>query len=323
MKRKLTLAVALIAATSFLASAQEETSTTVKTFGGRDQYRTFSIGINAGALAPVVLTGGSNDFTNWDTNFGYGLSLRKQVAHSFGLEANLLMGKISGNNNDAPGGVAGGYRSFETQIGYGLDLRGVANVATVDFLRRENAVNFNVSAGFGLLGFAPSYVNAANVETDWKGQAGDSGDKDYIKQAYIPVGVGAKFKVSNVVAFTLGYTMNFVDGDNLDARYSNESKDKFSYTSVGLEFSLGSKSKPDLTWANPVATMYDELNDPSLREDVNKLKVRTTNAETSVEDLKKDSDGDGVADHLDKCPSTAAGVKVDGAGCPLVVPQSK
>lgn len=322
MRKKLTLAIVLLSATSFLASAQEETtSTTVKTFGGRNQYRTFSIGVNAGALAPVVLTGGSNDFTNWDTNFGYGLSLRKQVSHSFGVEANLLMGKIGGNNNDALGGVAGGYRSYETQIAYGLDLRGVINVVTINFLKRENVLNFNVSTGFGLLGFAPSYVNAANAEIDWKGKAGDNGDKDYVKQAYIPVGIGTKFKVSNVVAFTIAYTMNFVDGDNLDARYASQSNDKFSYTSVGLEFSLGSKSKPDLTWANPIATMYDELNDASLREDVNKLKVRTTNVETSVEDLKKDADGDGVADHLDKCPSTPAGVKVDGAGCPLVVLQ--
>lgn len=30
-----------------------------------------------------------------------------------------------------------------------------------------------------------------------------------------------------------------------------------------------------------------------------------------------DSDGDGVADALDKCPETPAGVDVDGAGCPL------
>ncbi len=32
---------------------------------------------------------------------------------------------------------------------------------------------------------------------------------------------------------------------------------------------------------------------------------------------KKDSDGDGVADDMDRCPGTASGVKVDGNGCPL------
>ncbi len=32
---------------------------------------------------------------------------------------------------------------------------------------------------------------------------------------------------------------------------------------------------------------------------------------------KKDSDGDGVPDHLDRCPDTPPGVKVDAFGCPI------
>jgi OOP family OmpA-OmpF porin len=316
MKRNFTKVIALAAlmtASASFTQAQEA----VKTFGGKSQYRTWSIGINGGALAPVVLTGGSNDYTNWDANLGYGVNLSKQFTHSFSLQGNLLFGKLAGNNNDAPGQGAGlGYRSFETQIGYGADLRGVVNVATVDFLRRNNAVSFNVSLGYGLLAYAPSYVNGANAEIDWKGQAGQDSDKDYIKEAYVPVGVGVKFKVSNVVNFNLGYTMNFVDGDNLDARYS-KSNDKFSYTSAGLEFTLGSKAKPSLAWSNPVATLYDELADDTLKQEVDRLKGRTTTVEGNVSDLKKDTDGDGVADHLDKCANTPAGIIVDGGGCPL------
>jgi OOP family OmpA-OmpF porin len=33
--------------------------------------------------------------------------------------------------------------------------------------------------------------------------------------------------------------------------------------------------------------------------------------------LYPDSDGDGVPDHLDKCPDTPSGIKVDATGCPL------
>jgi OOP family OmpA-OmpF porin len=47
------------------------------------------------------------------------------------------------------------------------------------------------------------------------------------------------------------------------------------------------------------------------------LKGRVTNVENAVNDLKKDSDGDGVSDQFDKCPNTPAGTVVDGAGCPL------
>ena len=313
--------VAVMGVTS-LASAQDAPATTssAKVFGGRAQYRTWSLGINGGVLAPVVVTGGTNDFTNWDVNLGYGISLRKQLGHAFGLEGNIFRGKLSGTNKDAPGGVKNGVREFETDIQYSADIRGVVNVATVDFLRRENSVNFFVTAGYGVMAYNPKVTNLTGT-TDFKGQYGEEGDNDYIKQAYIPVGAGIKFKVSDRVAFNLAYTMNFVDGDNVDGVYANATtKDKFSYGSAGLEFSLGSKAKPNLDWVNPVAMMYDELKDPTLRQEVEALKNRVSNVEKSVEDLKKDTDGDGVADQFDKCAGTPAGTKVDGSGCPLPVP---
>lgn len=314
--------VAIMGVTS-LAHAQDApaTSSSAKVFGGRAQYRTWSLGVNAGVLAPVTLTGGSNDFTNWDVNLGYGLSLRKQLGHAFSLEGNIFRGKLSATNKDAVGGVKNGTKEFETDIQYAVDLRGVANVATVDFLRRENAVNFFVTAGYGVMAYNPKVTLANGTVRDSKGKYGDGRDRDFIREAYIPVGAGVKFKVSDRVAFNLAYTMNFVDGDNVDGVYANgATKDKYSYTSAGLEFSLGSKAKPNLDWVNPVAMMYDELKDPSLRQEVEALKNRVANVEKSVEGLKKDTDGDGVADQFDKCPGTPAGTKVDGSGCPLPVP---
>ena len=317
MKKTLNfLIIALLASTASMA--QNSVPTTAKTFGSREQYRTFSVGVNAGALAPVVVIGGSNDYTNWDVDFGYGVYLKKQLSHVIGLQGNLLFGNLSGTNKDAPGGTVAGYKSFKTKIAYAADFRGVLNLGSINFLKRTNAINFNASAGLGLMAFAPSYVTASNTTVDWKGKA-NGGRNEYIKGTYIPVGAGVKFKVSDGVAFNLDYTMNFVDGDNLDARYVG-SADKFSYTSLGLEFALGAKSKANIIWANPVATVYDELKDNSLRGEVSKLNSRTKKVEDSITVLKKDSDGDGVADHLDKCADTLTTVKVDGAGCPLNVP---
>lgn len=310
-KKGLALSFVSLVGAATLANAQDAApaSSSAKVFGGRHQYRTWSLGINGGVLAPVVLTGGSNDFNKWDVNLGYGVSLRKQLGHAFGLEGNVFRGKLSGSNDPA---VTGQPKTFETTIQYGLDLRGVVNVATVDFLRRENSVNFFVSAGYGVTAYAPKVDNF-----DWKGKA-DGGNNDYVKEAYIPVGAGVKFKVSDRVTFDLGYTMHFVDGDNVDGVYAKgTSKDKFSYGYAGLEFSLGSKSKPNLDWVNPVAMMYDELKDDALRKEVEALKGRVSNVEQAVEGLKKDSDGDGVSDQFDKCPGTPAGTAVDGSGCPL------
>jgi OOP family OmpA-OmpF porin len=317
--------VALMGVTS-LVNAQDAPATTssAKVFGGRAQYRTWSIGINGGVLAPAVVTGGSDDFTNWQVNLGYGISLRKQLGHAFGLEGNIFRGKLEATNANMPGGIRNGTQKFETDIQYAVDLRGVVNVATVDFLRRENSVNFFVTAGYGLIAYDPTLTLANGAVINNSGSYGEPGDKthDYIKAAYIPVGAGIKFKVSDRVSFNLAYTMNFVDADQVDGLYAGgTSKDKFSYGSAGLEFSLGSKAKPNLDWVNPIAMMYDELKDPTLRQEVEALKNRVSNVEKSVEGLKKDSDGDGVADQFDKCAGTPAGTKVDGSGCPLPAPQ--
>jgi len=315
LKKGVAASLVALVGVSTLANAQDApASSSAKVFGGTAQYRTWSLGINAGVLSPVVVTGGTNDFTNWDVELGYGISLRKQLSHAFGLEGNIMRGKLSGSNENAANGI----KDFETKIQYAADLRGVINIGTVDFLKRENSVNFFVTAGYGLMAFSPK-TNPANGYGN--GGYGEDKDNDYIKQSYIPVGAGIKFKVSDRVAFNLAYTANFVDGDNLDAIYANgTSKDKFSYGSAGLEFSLGSKAKPNLDWVNPVALMYDELKDPTLRQEVEALKNRVSNVEKSVEDLKKDSDGDGVADQFDKCAGTPAGTKVDGSGCPLPPP---
>ncbi|WP_426327173.1 OmpA family protein [Pedobacter sp. R-06] len=324
LKKSVALSLVALTGVASLAVAQDAPATTsaVKVFGGRGQYRTWSIGVHGGVLMPVVAIGGSNDFNKWDANLGYGLNIRKQLGHSFGLELNGTRGKLSGTNEGISNPAV---KDFETELQYAVDLRGVVNVGSIDFLRRENSVGFFLTAGAGYMAYAPK-ITTQNGVIDWKGKAVGPADdrhdaKDYVKGFYIPVGAGVKFKVSERVNFNLGYTMNFVDADNLDGVYAKgQTKDKFSYGYAGLEFSLGSSAKPSLEWTNPLATMYDELKDPTLRQEVEALKNRVSAVEKSVEDLKKDTDGDGVADQFDKCPGTPAGTAVDGSGCPLPKP---
>ncbi|MVN90649.1 OmpA family protein [Mucilaginibacter aquatilis] len=300
-------------------STMSTTSTgTAKVFGGRGQYKTWSFGLNAGALSPVIAIGGVHDYTNKKINLGYGASLRWQLAHSFGLQLDAHGGKIGGDNADAPGGVRDGMRSYQTRFWSGT-LSGVVNVATIDFLRRKNSVNFFVTAGGGMIWYNPRYVTAAS-STEQRYTNADGSDH-HVKSLVIPVGAGVKFRLSDAWALNLGYTANFTDDDNLDAlKRAYPTKDKYSYGYGGLEWTLGSSSKPNLDWVNPVAMMYDELYDAALRQEVEALKGRVTNVENAVNDLKKDSDGDGVSDQFDKCPNTPAGTVVDGAGCPIKLP---
>ena len=144
-----------------------------------------------------------------------------------------------------------------------------------------------------------------------------------ISDFYVPVGIGLKANLSNNVNLDLGYTMGFVDGDELDGYFKDPiMNDRFSYLHAGLEFSLGSIAKPQLARHNPPAQLaqngrdaYDELRASlAASEDACNKKMAELNM------LKKDSDFDGVSDYFDKCPNTQAGIKVDGAGCALPTP---
>ena len=308
--------------------AMSDSATTAKVFGGRAQYSTWSVGVNLGVTAPVVATGGVNVFNHSQPNLGYGISVRDQLAHSFGLQLDLHGGTIEGNagsgtvqDTESPSITAGSFKAPFLSAA----ISGVVNVATIDYIRRKNAVNFYLSAGGGLMWYSPKVYSdnaQGNLILDYKGKAGSNHTDTYVKEFFIPVGAGAKFRLSDPLALSVGYTENFVDGFNLTgvhAKYPAENK--YSYAYAGLEYTFGAKKKPSLEWVNPVAMMYDELYDAALRQEVEALKGRVGNVENAINDLKKDSDGDGVADQFDKCPNTPAGTVVDGSGCPINFPK--
>ncbi|MFD1257148.1 OmpA family protein [Mucilaginibacter terrae] len=316
------------AQTDSTASMTTTTTGTAKVFGGRGQYNTWSLGLNAGAISPVTAIGGVHDYVNYNVSLGYGASLKWQLAHSFALQLDFNGGKVAGNNNFESEGEPGqgssftsrdGFRSYDTRFWQGT-LGAKVNVATIDFLRRKNSVNFFVNAGAGMIWYNPHYITANGTEARFL-EPGTTDEKRWVKSLVIPVGAGVKFRLSDALGLNLGYTINFTDDDNLDAlKRAYPTKDRYSYGYGGLEYTFGSSSKANLEWVNPVAMMYDELYDAALRQEVEALKGRVTNVENAVNDLKKDSDGDGVSDQFDKCPNTPAGTVVDGAGCPIKFP---
>ncbi|HLS38898.1 MAG TPA: OmpA family protein [Sphingobacterium bovisgrunnientis] len=347
--KKTAVAASLVAALGYADVAQAQTPTV---FGGRSQYRTWSIGLQGGITTPNAIIGGSNAYGQkvglFQNKVGeyYGLTIRKQFSHLFGLELEGNRGKVKTYNHDLSGStgngavetnqwLTAGSKSAITEVNWAASLNGVFQLGTIDFLRRENAVNFYAKVGLGVLANNPvlyanndftgaSFDNKGNWGEEVFGDRTPTGDRDYKLAAYVPVGVGVKFKLSEVVALNLGYTMNFTD-DNYFYGPSDRStgKQKFSNLYGGLEFTLGSRDKENLTFANPVSTLYDELKDPSLRNEVEALKQRVSTLEGTVDQLGKDSDGDGVSDKFDKCPNTPAGTVVDGSGCPIKFPEPK
>ena len=140
------------------------TTTTAKVFGGSDQYNTWSIGVNVGATSPMLATGGSSsDFTRqqswfWLRRFQLKISCPIHSSFQFALNG----GQVSASSTASQAFVASNsvwrkhYSAFKTNFWQG-SISGVVNVATIDYLRRENAINFYGSVGVGLANYTNCY----------------------------------------------------------------------------------------------------------------------------------------------------------------------
>src|SRR5690606_16782007 len=113
---------------------------------------------------PNVLVGGSNNFGQkvgyFQNKVGeyYGLTIRKQFSHLFGLELEGNRGSIKTYNHDVSGPAvenSRGATSAKTDVNWAASLNGVFQLGTIDFLRRENAVNFYAKVGLGVLANNP------------------------------------------------------------------------------------------------------------------------------------------------------------------------
>jgi OOP family OmpA-OmpF porin len=316
MKTTLLKAIPALFAGIFIAGttqAQEVVPTAPVT-----QFSTWSIGVNAGVLTPISPLGGKNDFSNWKSNLGYGVFIKKQFTNYFSLRLDGVRGKLSADNSQAyHSGVSNGnpISAFQTDLSYAGSLNAVVNMFNIDMFHKNNALQLFVSGGAGLAGYKPTITSGGTTREYAPGKT--------ISELIIPVGLGAKFKVSDKVNFNLGWSVNFVDGDNLDGNYAGGNNDKFSYASAGLEFALGAGKQ--LAWHNPVAETYDEAlaakaTANALKSDLDAQKADNAKLRADLQGVINDEDADGVADKFDKCPGTKAGVVVDGAGCPLVTP---
>lgn len=312
---------------SVLAQTSDSgSSESVKPFSGVGAYNTWSIGLNAGLPSLILATGGHNGFDHWEPTLGYGLSIRKQLVHSLGLQLDY-------NGGTVKGGVSSGvpyitnvngnrYTAFSTKFNQ-VALSGVFNFATVDYLRRKNAVQFFLNAGLGVVYYEPTLTGYSG--SDFPTTATSSFKSSAL---VMPLGAGVKFRVSDAVAINLGYNENFIDASSFNGANQYPKTSHYSYGYGGIEFSLGSKSKPHLQWANPIVSIQNEYltEEARLQREIDaqkaandQLKADMAAAAANLAKYTTDSDGDGVSDFFDKCPGTPSGVKVDGAGCPLAV----
>jgi OOP family OmpA-OmpF porin len=305
----------------------------IKPFSAGSAYRTWSIGIHGGVMTTsnAFTSNARLGFTIPNIEYGYGGYIKKQILPSFGIQADLLVGKLNGDNSQRDSAGVSPYKSFTTTIKYAGSLSGNYTVANINWRFIKSTILPYVTSGVGLMNYTPVLTSSAGVTQNFKPGSGA------LNELFSPVGAGLKFNVSSGINIDLGYQVNFVYANNLDGYHYGYSNEKYSYAHIGLEFAFGSRSKPQLAVHNPVASMRQEYLDgiqnakngmDALHTLVDSEKVKNlalqeqvSAANAVIAKLTMDSDGDGVSDYFDKCPNTPQGVKVDGSGCPLSIPR--
>ncbi|MEJ5054725.1 OmpA family protein [Sphingobacterium sp. MYb382] len=298
----------LLAAGLLSVGAHAQNKSTVEgttPLGDVTQYRTWSIGVNGGILNQTNLFHfARRGNTDMKTNAGYSLYIKNQLTPSFGIKAQYLGGKVAGNNPELGTG-------FETKVPYSVALSGEFTLANTSWRLYNSIIKPYASLGLGVMNSETTLIAGSAKTTN-----------DKITKMYVPADIGLKFAISKGVNFDLGYQLNFVN-KNFDGVVNGTfTPDVFTYIHAGVEFALGSPSKPYLGNSNPVATLIEDnnLRYDALKAERDALKASNGALTSRLDNLEndlKDDDGDGVPNKYDKCPNTPSGTKVDGSGCPL------
>jgi len=300
--------VLLVLCSGFMMAASAQTTpadyNNIQPFSGTKPFRKLSIGLNAGVMTPSVLVGGSNDFAKNQATLGYGANIRYQINHYLAIHADYLGGKVKGTQDDIAFAQARPVHAFETKLKSAASLSAELDFDNINWLNQKNHVIPYISVGVGFLSYSTDTTSAGGATAAYTDNISPK------HPIFVPVGVGLKFRLSDLINLDLGYRMNFVDADNFDGSPywlpgSGSDKnhfDKFSYGFLGIEFALGKKSQPQLLFDNPVARLN------------NNLQTQIDTVKVQVKNLSTDSDGDGVPDMFDKEPNTPAGCPVDSHG---------
>lgn len=309
-KQALLIAVGLISTASFAQQISHPTIEGTTPFAPSTDYRTWSIGLNAGVLNQSNIFGFNRaGFDKLDHNVGYSAYIKKHISPSFGLKAQYLGGKIGGVNESSTAIIS----EFEAKTPWSAALSAEWTMANTNWRFINSIIKPYVAIGVGALNFETTTTTggtAATAESQTK--------------LYVPIDAGLKFAIAKGVNLDLGYQLNWANQD-LDGVAGGQYKnDLFSYAHAGLEFAIGGAGKPFLGNSNPAATLAADVNKKydaikaerdALVASNNELKGQVS----QLNDALKDDDGDGVANKFDKCPNTPTGVQVDGAGCPITV----
>lgn len=186
----------------------------------------------------------------------------------------------------------------------------------------EDGERFTLGLGYRFTPGLQAEISASNANGD-RNNKGDEGDARY-------------YDLSMLYRFNAGGTVQpFVLGGSGKAKYEykggRDLDAKFAQVGLGAFFKLSEQVNAraeyrahyvtsGLNWFEQAVLLGLEFNFGGTATEAAPAQESTqepTPVEEPVPVTPVDSDADGVADDMDKCPNTAAGTPVDADGCPL------
>ena len=277
-----------------------------------------------GFLGLSQYQGDINDSGSFDElNGGYGILARRHLSNNFALRGNLLFGKLSGKDANLARNASRGFT-------FSSPMSEISIVAEYDILghKRYSEGKFKktfspyVFGGIGLLmGLSPTnnYNEVTNVRqialiNQDKAQAASS---NFLA---VPLGLGVKIDLSEKWGLNLEVGKRFTFDDNIDriSKSGNPNKsDTYIYGGAILSYRFGISDATNVTKPK-VSTPNVVIDDSKAKLEVAAREKAQAEAlaRAEADRMKKDTDGDGVLDMNDKCPTTPG--SVSNNGCPLV-----
>ena len=149
----------------------------------------------------------------------------------------------------------------------------------------------------------------------------------------IPIGIGARFKISNRCSMHFSSVCHFTNTDLIDAvtsessgsRQGNTKNDKFIYSSVSFRYDLSSarqyphkskRKKPlvDVTNVNYEAIALDDADHDGVPDVDDEAGLNPENTKVDATGKPLDSDSDGIPDYRDKEVASSTGALVNENG---------
>ena len=282
------LAVGLVVSTAFFA----QLSVTAKAGGVK-------------FLGDVGKKGNANFFS--DMRLAYGLGVEYRIGKVLGIGLDGTYGKLAGTNNDKTshlnfqstimGGGLNVYAFFdklgEKEKDVALFVHGGVGFLKFDSygdLRDKNSTTYNYWTDGSIRNLQESVANSTvsviiKRDYTYETQLKDSAVNYARNTLFIPLGVGAKFKMGFRTSLRIGVVYNLCLSDYVD-NFKSGGNDSWASANIGLNIHFGKREKD--AYSNVDFAAVDN----------------------------SDTDGDGVKDLDDRCLGTPKGIKVDGKGCP-------